>query len=148
MQEICGCTVEIPTRFFTCINDELAVYSIKLADQIFYIVSLLLSNMLTAKIDLGIASLSACNKSCDGLLEEIKESLPNHKHSNDYTQKLAPVSVLFAVLPVIFIVPLIIYCTCRYVLNYANRYVWDIGIRHVFFALRDTHFLVSCFLIG
>jgi len=68
---------------------ELVGYSIKLVDLIFYIVFLLLSNMLTAKIDLGIASLSTCNKSRDGLLEEIKESLPNHKHSNDYTQKLA-----------------------------------------------------------
>jgi len=52
------------------------------------------------------------------------------------------------VLPVSFTVALTIYYTHRYVLNFVNRYVWDIGIQHVFFALRETHFLVSCLSIG
>ena len=75
---------------------------------------------MTARIYLGIASLSACNQSCDGLLQDFKEYSPDHKDSNDYTQKFAPVSVLSAVLLVMFIVALTVYCTNRYVCVHVN----------------------------
>lgn len=76
--------------------------------------------MMTARIYLGIASLSACNQSCDGLLQDFKEYSPDHKDNNDYTQKFAPVSVLSAVLPVMFIVVLTVYCIHRYVCDHVN----------------------------
>ena len=84
-----------------------------------------MDSTVTGSIDLGIALLSACNQSCDGQLQDFKE--PDHKGSNDYTHKLAIVSVLSAVLPVIFIAVLTFYCTYRYVCDY--RYCIHVCVR-------------------
>ena len=115
LQEVCEYSVEISIRFFKCINNELAVYSVELVDEANYIVYLLMSNTMTEGIDVGIALLSPCNQSCE---EPIYKSSPNHNGSNDYTKRLAVATVLSVVFLVFLLVAvlivLILCCKHRY----------------------------------